>query len=127
MTIKKGQIEDSYGNILHPQTESSQVLVGNNTLDKVLDGKAQVIHGNHVPTLETTDSSRFLRNDNTWQKVTPENIGALPATSNSVSASKLQTPRTIALSGDVNGSTTFDGSVNAIITTTIANIDGGLF
>lgn len=33
-------------------------------------------HGNHVPKIETTNNARFLRNDNTWQAVTPANIGA---------------------------------------------------
>lgn len=33
-------------------------------------------HGNHVPALESASNSRFLRNDNTWQAVTPGNIGA---------------------------------------------------
>lgn len=33
-------------------------------------------HGNHVPTTQTADNATFLRNDNTWQKVTPANIGA---------------------------------------------------
>ena len=38
------------------------------------------------------------------------------------SASKLQTPRTITLSGDVTGSTSFDGSKNVSITTQLANV-----
>ena len=33
-------------------------------------------HGNHVPTTETANNARFLRNDNTWQTLTPANIGA---------------------------------------------------
>lgn len=37
-------------------------------------------HGNHVPTTQTANNATFLRNDNTWQKVTPGNIGA-PTTS----------------------------------------------
>lgn len=37
-------------------------------------------HGNHVPTTQTADNATFLRNDNTWQKVTPANIGARPDT-----------------------------------------------
>jgi hypothetical protein len=37
------------------------------------------------------------------------------------SAAKLTTPRTIALSGDVTGSSSFDGSANATIAGTIAN------
>lgn len=45
----------------------------------------------------------------------------LAATANAVSATKLQTARTITLSGDVAGSTTFDGSGNVVITTIIAD------
>ena len=41
-----------------------------------LDGKANTSHGNHVPKTETANNARFLRNDNTWQTVTPVNIGA---------------------------------------------------
>lgn len=41
-----------------------------------LSGKANASHGNHVPATETADNAKFLRNDNTWQTVTPENIGA---------------------------------------------------
>lgn len=33
-------------------------------------------HGHHVPEVETASNNRFLRNDGTWQDVTPENIGA---------------------------------------------------
>ena len=38
--------------------------------------KANASHGNHVPATQTADKATFLRNDNTWQKVTPANIGA---------------------------------------------------
>ena len=41
-----------------------------------LDGKANTSHGNHVPKTETANNARFLRNDNTWQTITPVNIGA---------------------------------------------------
>ena len=41
-----------------------------------LNGKANTSHGNHVPTTETANNAKFLRNDNTWQTVTPANIGA---------------------------------------------------
>ena len=41
-----------------------------------LDGKANTSHGNHVPKTETANNAKFLRNDNTWQTVTPVNIGA---------------------------------------------------
>ena len=63
---------------------------GNNTdgtitqsaLMTLLNGKqaagnyALASHGNHVPEIETANNAKFLRNDNTWQTVTPANIGA---------------------------------------------------
>ena len=45
-------------------------------VDTKLSGKANTSHGNHVPTTQTANNATFLRNDNTWQKVTPANIGA---------------------------------------------------
>lgn len=44
--------------------------------DAKLNGKANTNHGLHVPTKEQANNTRFLRNDNTWQNVTPQNIGA---------------------------------------------------
>lgn len=46
-----------------------------------LDGKdssqfALSSHGNHVPVTQTANNKKFLRCDNTWQDVTPGNIGA---------------------------------------------------
>ena len=46
------------------------------------NGKANASHGNHVPTTQTASNKVFLRNDNTWQTVTPANIGAAPTTHN---------------------------------------------
>ena len=43
------------------------------------------------------------------------------AVSSADQASKLATPRTISLSGDVSGSTSFDGSANVSITATVAD------
>ena len=43
-------------------------------------GAAASSHGNHVPTTQTADNKVFLRNDNSWQTVTPANIGAVPTT-----------------------------------------------
>lgn len=44
--------------------------------DNLLKNKADLKHGNHVPAVESANNSRFLRNDNTWQDVTANNIGA---------------------------------------------------
>ena len=49
----------------------------------------------------------------------PTFLGALSG--NASTATKLQTARTISLSGDVTGSTTFDGSGNVSISATVAN------
>ena len=44
--------------------------------DALLRDKANVNHGHHLPAPEAADNTRFLRNDGTYQKVTPDAIGA---------------------------------------------------
>ena len=44
--------------------------------DNKLKDKADKVHGLHVPQTQTPSNSVFLRNDNTWQTITPDNIGA---------------------------------------------------
>ena len=39
-------------------------------------GAAAIEHGEHVPSVQAADNSIFLRNDNSWEPVTPKNIGA---------------------------------------------------
>ena len=46
-----------------------------------------------------------------------------PSQTNVATATKLATPRVIAIAGAVSGSATFDGSTNISISTTLANID----
>lgn len=53
--------------------------VQNKVINTALAGKANSSHGNHVPATQTANNATFLRNDNTWAKVTPANIGAQPA------------------------------------------------
>ena len=48
-------------------------------LEAKFEEKAPKSHGNHVPDTQTAKNNTFLRNDNTWQTVTPANIGAVPA------------------------------------------------
>lgn len=57
-------------------TELNYVDGVTSNIQTQLDGKAASSHGNHVPTTETANNAKFLRNDNTWQTVTPANIGA---------------------------------------------------
>ena len=51
--------------------------------------------------------------------ITPISKIKVDATEHELHAYQLTTARTIALSGDVNGSTTFDGSKNVTITTAV--------
>ena len=48
-------------------------------MDSLLRNKADSVHGNHVPAIQTANNAKFLRNDNSWQFVTAENIGARPS------------------------------------------------
>ena len=59
-----------------PEASSS---VAGITIVGASGGAAAYSHGNHVPTTETANNARFLRNDNTWQTVTPSGIGAAEA------------------------------------------------
>ena len=95
--IKLDGIEDNANNYVHPASgvlagSYKQVVVDANghvtggTNPTTLAGygitdAAYKNHGNHVPATETANSARFLRNDNTWQNVTPVNIGAAPIAS----------------------------------------------
>ena len=83
------------GKIIQPDFNRSVVITPENIgavpvdrkiNDKALDenitlsasdiGAADIEHGEHVPAVQVADNSVFLRNDNSWQPVTPENIGA---------------------------------------------------
>ena len=79
-----------------------------------MDGKANTSHGNHVPTTQTANNAIFLRNDNTWQIVTPANIGAAAsshthsyaASSHNHAASNI-TSGTLGVARGGTGATTF--------------------
>ena len=86
---KKKILQDSEGQIWPVTVADCVYLVdGSKTLKKYIDdslaGKANSGHGNHVPTTQTANNATFLRNDNTWQKVTPGNIGAAVATTKAI-------------------------------------------
>lgn len=80
-----------------------------------------------APTPVSTDNSTLIATTSFVKTVVG---GITSVTGNSGTATKLQTARTISLTGAITGSVSFDGSANAIITTTVANIgdiDGGTF
>ena len=94
-------------------TDTTNAAIGK--LEKALDGKqasgnyAAASHGNHVPATETVNNAKFLRNDNTWQTVTPANIGAAAASHTHVGTeatltgySKASTAAAVAATDTVN-------------------------
>ena len=74
------------------------------TLQSNIDGKANKSHGNHVPTVETANNARFLRNDNTWQTITPSNIGAAASSHGTHVDLATATPKVASGSGAVGTS-----------------------
>jgi hypothetical protein len=73
----------------------------------------------------TSGNVQFIWNETQDRWYTTNNIEANSfiggLTGNADTATVLQTARTITVSGDTSGSTTFDGSSNVLITTTLAN------
>ena len=65
---------DTAGGAAYGQVKFSTVW--NYIKSKANSVYAAISHGNHVPATETANNAKFLRNDNTWQTVTPANIGA---------------------------------------------------
>ncbi len=97
------------------QNAFSNILVGSTTIQA--DGKTdtlEMVAGTNIAL--TPDAT----NDRLTVAVTGTVASAAACTGNAATASKLATPRTIALTGGVTGSVAFDGSANASIVTTIA-------
>ena len=66
-----------------PLSVQSRTKVANLNAD-MLDGKhasefASSSHGGHIPPIQSADNSVYLRNDNTWQNISPSDIGAAPS------------------------------------------------
>lgn len=82
---------------------------------------AKASHGNHVPTTQTASNKVFLRNDNTWQTITPGNIGALATTGGTISGS-------LTVTGAVNSNTTMSATTSMttnLVTCKKITIQGG--
>ena len=91
--------------------------------NNVLDGNTTT--ASEINTIRGTGTVQGISKGNSpsFVKVTANLTGNVTGnlTGNAGTATKLATARTITLSGDVSGSTTFDGSGNKTITTTVAN------
>ena len=61
---------------LTPDIAGKTIVYVNNAIDELKNDLVAHTHSNHVPATQTANNAVFLRNDNTWQTVTPANIGA---------------------------------------------------
>ena len=57
-------------------------------------GAAAASHGNHVPATQGANNAVFLRNDNTWQSVTFQNIAGIALNTSGVNNVANQVART---------------------------------
>ncbi|MBD7912009.1 tail fiber domain-containing protein [Clostridium cibarium] len=80
-------IQEGANLYLHPSSHSAAMIVqdtshrfASDAEKTVWNNKANASHGNHVPAIQSASGKTFLRNDNTWQVVTPSNIGAIGTT-----------------------------------------------
>ena len=117
-------------------TELNYVDGVTSAIQTQLDGKAASSHGTHVSYGTTAPKANGTAAVGTASTVSrSDHVHPLQTTvsGNAGTATKLATARTISLTGDVSGSTSFDGSGNVSITATIAddshnhtiaNIDG---
>lgn len=79
LTANRALISNGSGKVAVSEVTSTELGYLDGVTSNVqtqLDGKAASSHGNHIPATQTANNAKFLRNDNTWQTVTPANIGA---------------------------------------------------
>lgn len=89
-------------------------------IEQAYEDLAAKSHGNHVPATQTANSATFLRNDNTWQTVTPANIGAA-ASSHNHAASNI-TSGTLAVARGGTGVTSNPSMLTNLGSTTAASV-----
>lgn len=80
LTASRALVSDASGKVAVSGVTSTELGYLDGVTSKIqtqLNGKAASSHGNHVPTVQTANNAKFLRNDNSWQTVTPANIGAV--------------------------------------------------
>ena len=74
---KLSGIEANANRYVHPNDANTRHVT--DAEKSAWNGKANASHGNHVPSTQSANNKKFLRCDNTWQDVTPGNIGAAAA------------------------------------------------
>lgn len=114
------QASGSYAPANH---DHNTLYYGKGEIDTKLGGYSPTTHNHDNSYAAKTHNHNDLYNTKT--EVTNLLSGKLDKTANAVSASKLATARTVAVSGAVSGSATFDGSANVTINTSLNGFDAG--
>lgn len=113
--IKAGSVENMLvitagsSSITYDGSEAKEITITHESI-----GAAAANHGNHVPTTEAANNAKFLRNDNTWATVTPDNIGAATAGSLNETNQTL-TNHINAKSGNPHGVTKSDVELGSVV------------
>lgn len=117
-----------------PSLDASKITTGTIDAARLPSYVDDVIEATTLPATGETGKIYVKTDDNTvWRWTGSAYVEISVGVGTADSAVKLATARTIALSGDVTGSVSFDGSANATITATvvddshnhiIANVDG---
>lgn len=111
---------DAKGRVTSGTTLSASDIPG---LDwsKIISGKPTTLAGYGIT--DAVNISEVVATPQANKILKLDSGGNLPTsiTGNAATASKLQTARTITLSGDISGSVSFDGSSDVSISTTLAN------
>ena len=120
-----GDVTISSGVITVNDDSHNHTIANIDNLQASLDGKADLSHGNHVPATQTANNAKFLRNDNTWQTVTPANIGAATSGHTHISLSGWSDTRSVNTTpNDYNSKFTISGLKS---NSTIGISDGGTY
>ena len=91
-------------------------------IDDLKNNKANTSHGNHVPAIQSVNNKKFLRCDNTWQDVTPGNIGAAPASHTHTKSQITDFPTSLPANG--GNADTVDGKHASDFASSTHNHDG---
>lgn len=113
LTVSRVLVSNSAGKVAVSDITSTELGCLDGTTSNIqtqLDGKAASSHGNHVPATQTANNAKFLRNDNTWQTVTPANIGAATSGHTHISLSGWSDTRNVdTVPNDYNSKFTVSG------------------
>lgn len=69
----KSDTGHKHNDLYYTKTEMDGSLT---SINNALGTKASENHGVHIPNPQTANNATYLRNDNTWKKITPDDIGA---------------------------------------------------